>query len=59
MRSKVLKQYATSYHLALLAVLLSRELNFDLGLRTQYPNLKNDVLETLINLNRIHIYLKH
>lgn len=59
MRSKALKQYAASYHLVLLAVLLSRELNFDLGLKAQYPNLKNDVLETLINLNRIHLHLKH
>lgn len=44
MRSKSLKQYATSYHLVLLAILLSRELNFDYGLKAQYPNLKNDVI---------------
>lgn len=55
----MMRNTAISYHLALAALLLSKELKFDYGLHSHYPNMKNEILETLINLNYINLELKH
>ena len=55
----MMRNTAISYHLALAVLLISRELKFDYDLHAHYPNMKNEILETLINLNYINLELRH
>ena len=49
----IFQKEATSYSVALIIVLLSREFTLDKQLKKEYPHLKDEIFEVLTNLNYI------